>query len=125
MVFEMLRAECEPGGALAGAVVEWVNEATESGEFYDIRLTLPGSRESARRVVFVEVKSTASPTKGVFEVSLNELQAALRLGPDFAIFRLYGVSASDSAAPRATRVVRLYDLAARIRDGSVKLCISV
>lgn len=65
------------------AEVQWVNEQTESGNPYDLRVTVEGE------TVYVEVKSTSSADKELVAVSWKELKFAEEKAESFYLFRVY------------------------------------
>ncbi|OQR87692.1 phosphoserine aminotransferase [Achlya hypogyna] len=78
-VYELLRAT-------HGDAVEWVNELQETGLPYDICINGgSGGRE------YIEVKSTSTFDKVVFEMSVQELDFAGQHGSQYIIYRVFQV----------------------------------
>ena len=63
--------------------IEWMNVSGETGLPFDIRLC-KGTEE-----VFLEVKTTTSCDKRIFEVSLSELACAKEHGRNYMIARVF------------------------------------
>lgn len=107
-----------------GWSVEWLNEHTESTSFYDVKMVSPlenskhGNR--GRRVVFVEVKTTRSRDKNVFEMSPNEWSFASRPGVDYRVFRVF--SAGDK---QNVRIVVVKDPAKMVQERGIALCLAI
>lgn len=70
-------------GKAGKIVVRWVNEDSETGLPYDIVM---GEKEGCKE--FVEVKSTKSPRKDWFLISMREWQFAIEKGEAFSIARV-------------------------------------
>ncbi|EKX54033.1 hypothetical protein GUITHDRAFT_100284 [Guillardia theta CCMP2712] len=79
-------------------IVCWMNEQEESKCFYDVSVSepedtdhrsVPRPRLSSTR--YVEVKSTFTSDRNVFEISQAELEFAMKPGIHYSIFRVFGV----------------------------------
>lgn len=92
-----------------GVRAVWVNEASESGLPYDIVITGSGGGGSmggvgargggAERVLaYVEVKSSSSNDKHLFEVSRREMEFAEREGAKYHILRVWGATVGGPGA---------------------------
>ncbi|KAJ0393189.1 hypothetical protein P43SY_007383 [Pythium insidiosum] len=92
--------------------VTWVNEAQESGLPYDITVSSRGSQD----VEYIEVKSTRTMEKGVFEISMNELDQAGVHGSRYSIYRVFNAGSADQC-----RVVRLRNPIALVRQKKISL----
>jgi hypothetical protein len=104
-----------------GWTVTWLNEREESLGFYDVMLESPVSAETGgRRTIFVEVKTTRSRDKNVFEMSPNEWSFASRPGVDYRVYRVF--SAGDADNVRLT-VVR--DPFRSVNERAVALCLAI
>jgi len=119
------------GGSGQGSVdVEWANERGESRAFYDIKLTPRqgrgggslggGGAPMLSRTVYVEVKATASLSKNVFELSLQEWEFASKPGVRFDVYRVFG--AGD---PQRARIVVVEDVARALREQRAQLCLAI
>ncbi|CAH0521428.1 unnamed protein product [Peronospora belbahrii] len=93
--------------------VEWVNEKEESGLPYDLTLS------SGNKVVeYIEVKSTRTTEKGVFEISMNELDQAAIHGSTYCIYRVF--NAGNSAL---CRVIRMKNPVSLVRQRKIQLAL--
>jgi len=97
--------------------VDWVNEESEQGLPYDIKTTWLEQEENGAqtRVTFVEVKSTISADKQLFELSLAELDFMRRAGRAYELFRVWGAGSASA------RVARLREPAAHLASGKLAL----
>ncbi|KPA83715.1 hypothetical protein ABB37_01964 [Leptomonas pyrrhocoris] len=111
-VYELLCAEHAESMRQHGLRVIWVNEHTETGSPFDILIVRPRSLAARASgdggggprgltsgnaagwdvVSFVEVKSTCTPSRREFELSLSELLFAARFGSAFKVYRVFGAS---------------------------------
>ena len=91
-----------------GEKVTWVNELQEQGLPFDVILerTPP---------VYIEVKSTISKTKQLFQLSVKELQFAEKMGDLYTVYRVYGAGSDD------VTLASLRNLAQHLADGSLGL----
>uniref|UniRef100_A0AAV1UFX7 Protein NO VEIN C-terminal domain-containing protein n=1 Tax=Peronospora matthiolae TaxID=2874970 RepID=A0AAV1UFX7_9STRA len=93
--------------------VEWMNEMEESGLPYDLTLS------AGNKVVeFIEVKSTRTMEKGVFEISMNELDQAATHGSTYCIYRVF--NAGNSAL---CRVIRMKNPVSLVRQRKIQLAL--
>ena len=93
--------------------VEWMNEMEESGLPYDLTLS------TGNKVVeFIEVKSTRTMEKGVFEISMNELDQAAIHGSTYCIYRVF--NAGNSAL---CRVIRMKNPVSLVRQRKIQLAL--
>lgn len=117
-VFDRLRAE------RPSRPVVWVNEHEEQGWPFDIVVgaasveALVDAPEELLRsgLEFIEVKSSRTRAKRVFELSLEELQFGVLGGPSYTLIRALGV-----AADAQVTVQRLPGFGGLLRAGSVRL----
>lgn len=95
--------------------VTWVNEEEESGLPYDIAVS---SASTGAIVEYVEVKSTRTMEKGVFEISMNELDQAAVHGSTYSIYRVF--NAGDAAR---CRVIRMKNPVSLVRQKKIQLAL--
>ncbi|RMX70478.1 hypothetical protein DD238_000383 [Peronospora effusa] len=94
-------------------IVEWVNEKEESGLPYDLTLS-----SGSKVVEYIEVKSTRTTEKGVFEISMNELDQAAIHGSTYCIYRVF--NAGNSAL---CRVIRMKNPVSLVRQRKIQLAL--
>ncbi|CAI5746147.1 unnamed protein product [Peronospora destructor] len=94
-------------------IVEWLNEKEESGLPYDLTLSLEN-----KVVEYIEVKSTRTTEKGVFEISMNELDQAAIHGSTYCIYRVF--NAGNSAL---CRVIRMKNPISLVRQRKIQLAL--
>ena len=123
-VFEFLQNEAKritPGTAVE---IIWVNERGNTTAPYDIeiRQNLNGveNDENCPTVItFVEVKTTSSDQKEVFELSVPELSFAMAKRKALHLYRVF------NAGKPSVRICRLKNLAAQLERKTVKLCMVI
>ncbi|KAG7391905.1 hypothetical protein PHYPSEUDO_003111 [Phytophthora pseudosyringae] len=93
--------------------VEWVNGKEESGLPYDLTLSSAG-----KVVEYIEVKSTRTMEKGVFEISMNELDQAAIHGSTYSIYRVF--NAGNAAL---CRVIRMKNPVSLVRQRKIQLAL--
>ncbi|KAF4137712.1 hypothetical protein GN958_ATG13113 [Phytophthora infestans] len=93
--------------------VEWVNQQQESGLPYDLTLSSAG-----KVVEYIEVKSTRTMEKGVFEISMNELDQAAIHGSTYSIYRVF-----NAGNPALCRVIRMKNPVALVRQRKIQLAL--
>ncbi|KAE8911316.1 hypothetical protein PF005_g8963 [Phytophthora fragariae] len=93
--------------------VEWVNEKEESGLPYDLTLSSAG-----KVVEYIEVKSTRTMEKGVFEISMNELDQAAIHGSTYSIYRVF-----NAGNPALCRVIRMKNPVSLVRQRRIQLAL--
>ncbi|GMF65006.1 unnamed protein product [Phytophthora lilii] len=93
--------------------VEWVNEKEESGLPYDLTLSSAG-----KVVEYIEVKSTRTMEKGVFEISMNELDQAAIHGSTYSIYRVF-----NAGNPALCRVIRMKNPVSLVRQRKIQLAL--
>ena len=122
-VFEFLQEQARsfPPGSLE---IIWVNENENTTTPYDIEIRRhnSGDKESDKRteVTFVEVKTTSSDQKDSFELSVPELQFALKHQVAFHLYRVF-----NAGKPDIVRIRRLQNLATHLEKKTVKLCMVI
>jgi hypothetical protein len=95
--------------------VLWVNQSTESGLPFDIRVDFHLSSQQAPKSLFIEVKTTKTPDKGMFEISNNELRFAHQQRDAFHLYRVF------NAGNPAVRMLRLKNLSQYLDANQVRL----
>ncbi|KAG1699535.1 hypothetical protein DVH05_012945 [Phytophthora capsici] len=93
--------------------VEWVNKEEESGLPYDLTLSVAG-----KVVEYIEVKSTRTMEKGVFEISMNELDQAAIHGSTYSIYRVF-----NAGNPALCRVIRMKNPVSLVRQRKIQLAL--
>ena len=122
-VFEFLQEQARsfPPGSFE---IIWVNESENTTTPYDIEIRqhISGDKESDKRTVvtFVEVKTTSSYQKDSFELSVPELQFALKHQVAFHLYRVF-----NAGKPDIVRIRRLQNLATHLEKKTVKLCMVI
>ena len=122
-VFEFLQEQARsfPPGACE---IIWMNENENTTTPYDIEIRqhISGVKESDKRTVvtFVEVKTTSSDQKDSFELSVPELQFALKHQVAFHLYRVF-----NAGKPDIVRIRRLQNLATHLEKKTVKLCMVI
>ena len=91
-----------------GEPVTWVNEAQEQGLPFDLIL-------EHSPPAYIEVKSTTSKRKQLFELSRKELEFAEKMGAMYVIYRVSGAGSGEVS------LASLRNLAQHIADGSIGL----
>ena len=122
-VFEFLQEQAR--GHSPGLVeIVWINENGNTTAPYDIEIRqhISGVKESDKRTVvtFVEVKTTSSDQKDSFELSVPELQFALKHQVAFHLYRVF-----NAGKPDIVRIRRLQNLATHLEKKTVKLCMVI
>ena len=108
--------------------VRWVNEEKEQGLPYDIEAVRakldapdggdePAHGDSHSEKVYLEVKTTTSHDKALFEISCAELDFMRRAGSSYELCRVWA-----AGTPNA-RVARLREPAAALASGQLALLI--
>ena len=116
------------------ASVRWVNEVEEAGLPYDIEAvqvesaqppppsasaqTLDAEEAAVPKTVYIEVKSTSSASRELFEVSPAEIDFMRRAGPAYEIHRVWGAGSRD------VRLAHLQHPAAHLAAGKLTLLMS-
>ena len=122
-VFEFLQEQARsfPPGSCE---IIWMNENENTTTPYDIEIRqhISGVKESDKRTVvtFVEVKTTSSDQKDSFELSVPELQFALKHQVAFHLYRVF-----NAGKPDIVRIRRLQNLATHLEKKTVKLCMVI
>ncbi|CAG2195996.1 unnamed protein product [Mytilus edulis] len=98
--------------------VKWCNEEEEIGLPYDFTVGLKTEKEEY--TVYIEVKSTISDTKEIFEISYPQVKFAQNNRERFHVYRIF-----SSLNPDRVRLVRIQNLAQKINAKQVKLCLLI
>lgn len=98
--------------------IVWQNEEHEMGYPYDFEVHM--ATEEGITVTYIEVKSTLSDTKEVFEISYPQIQFAKEQKEYFHIYRVFNAGDSDKV-----RLVRIDNLSMRIDQKQVRLCMMI
>lgn len=99
--------------------VQWVNQTAESGFPFDIQVNFYKSGQEKPMSLFIEVKTTASPDKTLFEISNNELRFAHQQRDAFHLYRVF------NAGSAAVRLLRLKNLSQYLDANQVKLYLDI
>jgi hypothetical protein len=95
--------------------VVWVNEEGETGTPYDVVI----SDATGKSRHFVEVKTTRTTTKRLFEMSSREWIFAYEHRGSYSIYRVFGAFQSNVSVVRITNPWEMW------KDGSISMCISI
>lgn len=95
--------------------VTWVNKDDESGLPYDVTVT---SASTGAVVEYVEVKSTRTMEKALFEISMNELDQAAVHGSTYSIYRVF-----NAGDPAQCRVIRMKNPVSLVRQKKIQLAL--
>lgn len=100
--------------------IVWMNEKGNTIVPYDleIRRRVEGAEKPV--VTYVEVKTTSSDQKDIFEISLKELEFAMFTHQAFHLYRVY-----NAGNPGRLRIRRLQNLASQLEKKNVKLCLVI
>ena len=102
------------------STVDWENEHEETKAPFDIKLTSRSGGLST--TVFIEVKTTRSLDRNLFELSLAEFEFAANNPPvEYHIYRVYGAGAADGAV----KISVVKDPIQLLREGKTKLCMAI
>ena len=95
--------------------VDWANKEGESGQPFDIQVTfsLPGQLTS--KSFYIEVKTTTSQDKGIFEISSKQLSFAQQQQDTYHLYRVF------NAGKHTIQLFRLQNLAHHLNTHQVKL----
>lgn len=85
--------------------VNWANQQKESGWPFDIKVEFPVPSQSTPQSFFIEVKTTVSENKGVFEISNQQLQFAYQQQNAFHLYRVYN---AGKATVKMCRIQNLH-----------------
>ena len=121
-VFEFLQeqARCDLSGSVE---IVWINEKGNTTAPYDIEIRRNGVRGGDDRrpvLTYVEVKTTSSDQKDIFELSVQQLQFARAHQDAFHLYRVF-----NAGKPKNVRIRRLQNLAEHLERKAVKLCLVI
>lgn len=122
-VFEFLQNEAKCITSDAEVEIVWVNEKGNTTAPYDIKIRqhFNGAGKDEKTVItFVEVKTTSSDQKEVFELSVPELRFAIERQNALHLYRVF-----NAGKPNSVRIRRLRNLAAQLEQKTVKLCMVI
>jgi hypothetical protein len=66
--------------------IEWINQHSESGQPFDIRMTC---KETKNQANLIEVKTTGSSTQNTFQISIGEVECLIENQNNYHIYRVY------------------------------------
>ena len=123
-VFEFLQNEAKRITTGAAVEIIWVNERGNTTAPYDIEIRrslngLENDENCPTVITFVEVKTTSSDQKEVFELSVPELSFAMEKRKALHLYRVF------NAGKPSVRICRLQNLAAQLERKTVKLCMVI
>ena len=123
-VFEFLQNEAKRITSGTEVEIFWVNERGNTTAPYDIEIRRhfngEGNDENCpTAITFVEVKTTSSDQKEVFELSVPELTFAREKQSALHLYRVF------NAGKPSVRICRLKNLAAHLERKTVKLCMVI
>lgn len=98
--------------------VNWCNEDEELGQPYDFEVGVV--TEDQEFTVYIEVKSTLSSTKEIFEISYPQIKFAQENKDKFHVYRIFNADNPDKV-----RLVRIQNLAEKINAKQVRLCLLI
>ena len=121
LVFNYLLKEKLRSNSYIFSVV-WVNELKESGRPFDFEVKLYNTDTADRSLytVYIEVKSTLSDKKEVFEISGAEVQFAMEKHSNFHVYRVYNAGNAEKV-----RIIKIENLASQIEQNNVRLCLVI
>ena len=117
---EKLVAEYLEQQKQAGNITDflWNNNENETGAPYDFVVQI--AEEAGVREDFIEVKSTTSENKEMFEISVQQIKFAEEQRGKFHIYRVF-----NAGNPDTVRLTRIFDLSMRLNQKQVKLCLFI
>ncbi|KAK3589090.1 hypothetical protein CHS0354_017428 [Potamilus streckersoni] len=95
--------------------VEWINREGETGAPYDLEVYYQNNQ-----VHYIEVKSTQSNNKEVFEISLPQIKFAEKQKEHFHIYRVFNAGNSQTV-----RLIHISNLDMRLEQKQVRLCMLI
>ncbi|XP_053402751.1 uncharacterized protein LOC123550539 [Mercenaria mercenaria] len=96
----------------------WRNKEEEAGFPFDFEVQIQD--ENGTRKDYIEVKSTQSSDKEVFQISVQQIKFADEKGDGFHIYRVFNAGHSEKV-----RLIRITDLNMRLSTKQVKLCMMI
>lgn len=112
MVYQYLLQQKEANPNMVD--VKWCNKENEKGAPYDMEI----SRQTDSGIVqtFIEVKTTLTDDKNVFEISSQQIQFAQEHRENFHIYRVFNAGDLERV-----RLVRINNLSLRMDQKQVRL----
>ena len=98
--------------------VIWANKYQETGGPFDF-MVIYNQPNNQKRIVYIEVKTTMHSDRSYFKMSINEVAFAKKHGENFHVYRVF------NAGKPSVRLGKIENLALKIDEGSVKLCLVV
>ncbi|XP_045191511.2 uncharacterized protein LOC123548375 [Mercenaria mercenaria] len=96
----------------------WKNSEEETGCPFDFEIQLTGKSGNINN--YIEVKSTVSEDKEIFEISLQQIQFADHEKENFHIYRVF-----NAGNPERVKLIRIANLDLRLEKKQVKLCMLI
>ncbi|GFS15970.1 tudor domain-containing protein [Elysia marginata] len=98
--------------------VLWANAEGEKGLPWDFEVVYFGMEgPDDSRSVYIEVKTTVTQDREIFEMSSRQLELALKEGENFQVYRVFGAGKPEP------RLLRVENIAERMRTKQLKLYI--
>ena len=104
----------------AGNIIDytWSNHQTETGAPYDFVVHF--ADDDGIHEDYIEVKSTVSDDKEVFEISVQQIKFAEEKKGSYHIYRVF-----NAGNPEKVKLIRIYDLDLRLTQKQVRLCMLI
>ena len=115
LVHQYLLAQKAAGNILD---VFWINEEEERGSPYDFEVHFED--DTGLHVDYIEVKSTLSESKEVFQVSVQQIKFANEKKGNYHVYRVF-----NAGNPEKVRLIRIHDLDLRLSQKQVRLCMLI
>ena len=124
-VFEFLRNQAKYVPPDVQVEIIWVNERGNTTAPYDIEIRrhpcgVRGDDIRNTVITYIEVKTTSSEQKDLFELSVPELRFAIDNQEALHLYRVFNAGNPDSV-----RIRRLKNVAAHLERKTVKLCMVI
>eukprot|EP00106_Octopus_bimaculoides_P011475 XP_014778917.1 PREDICTED: uncharacterized protein LOC106875339 [Octopus bimaculoides] len=103
--------------------ISWMNELQETGQPYDIKVVLKKTDENGSQHFheeYIEVKSTLSEKKSIFEISNKELEFANQKLANYHLYRVFNAGNSNNV-----RLLKIENLALYIKQKKIHLCLII
>ncbi|GAB1610178.1 protein NO VEIN-like [Argonauta hians] len=103
--------------------ISWMNEIQETGQPYDIKVGLKKTDDDgvdSYHEEFIEVKSTVSDKKSIFEISSKELEFANQKLDNYHVYRVFNAGNSNTV-----RLLKIENLAQNLKLKKITLCLVV
>ena len=115
LVYQYLLAQKAVGNIID---VHWSNQDGEKGNPYDFEVHF--ADDNGMHVDYIEVKSTMSESKEVFQISVQQIKFADEKKENFHIYRVF-----NAGNPEKVRLIRIHDLNMRLSQKQVQLCMMI